>query len=119
MKEKENDTTVKELSNKDIPVSESLQILGTGGDISNEAKTKIPKSPQPNQNLISISLIKNENNSQNDLNIFDIDDDFLNYELCTSITLGNTPILQKCYICPICDNETHYICKFCYMSFKM
>ena len=111
MKEKENETTGKDFSNKDIPLSESVQILGQGGEISNELKPKIQQNPPPQtQNLISITLIQNKNNSQNDLNIFDIDDDFLGHESCTSVKLGVIPIYKNViYVLSVITKHIIYV----------
>ena len=46
---------------------------------------------------------------------FKIEDDFLKKDNCTSLYLGQEPIMQKCYICSICNpKKNHLICKYCY-----
>ena len=47
---------------------------------------------------------------------FDIDEDFLNKDGCTAVTLGLEPMSQRCYVCTICDiKKEHYICNYCYL----
>ena len=47
---------------------------------------------------------------------FDIDEDFLNKDGCTAVTLGLEPMPQRCYVCSICDvKNEHYICNYCYL----
>ena len=47
---------------------------------------------------------------------FDIDEDFLNKDGCTAVTLGLEPMPQRCYVCSICDvKKEHYICNYCYL----
>ena len=42
---------------------------------------------------------------------FDIDEDFLNKDGCTAVTLGLEPMPQRCYVCSICDiKKEHYMC---------
>ena len=47
---------------------------------------------------------------------FDIDEDFLNKDGCTAVTLGLEPMPQRCYVCSICDiKKEHYMCNYCYL----
>ena len=49
--------------------------------------------------------------------IFKIEEDYIEKNGCTSITFGTEPIIQKCYICSICNPEkNNYICKYCYLT---
>ena len=46
---------------------------------------------------------------------FKIEEDYIEKKGCTSITFGTESIMQKCYICPICNpDKNNYICKYCY-----
>ena len=58
----------------------------------------------------------NDNNIDIIKDTFDIDEDFLNKDGCTAVTLGLEPMLQRCYVCSICDiKKEHYICNYCYL----
>ena len=60
-----------------------------------------PNSLDLNDNMYNIDIIKDT---------FDIDEDFLNKDGCTAITLGLEPMPQRCYVCSICDvKKEHYI----------
>ena len=66
-----------------------------------------PNSLDLNDNY-NIDLIKDT---------FDIDEDFLNKDGCTAVTLGLEPMPQRCYVCSICDvKKEHYICNYCYLK---
>ena len=46
---------------------------------------------------------------------FKIEEDYIEKNGCTSITFGTEPIIQKCYVCSICNpDKNNYICKYCY-----
>ena len=48
---------------------------------------------------------------------FTIDEDFLEKTQCTSISLGPEPIMQNCYVCPICNpKRNHLLCSYCYFN---
>ena len=67
-----------------------------------------PNSLDLNDNMYNIDIIKDT---------FDIDEDFLNKDGCTAITLGLEPMPQRCYVCSICDvKKEHYICNYCYLK---
>ncbi len=58
----------------------------------------------------------NDNNTDIIKDTFDIDEDFLNKDGCTAVTLGLEPMLQRCYVCTICDiKKEHFMCNYCYL----
>jgi hypothetical protein len=69
------------------------------------------------QSRISMDLTDTVyNNKETIKDTFDIDEDFLNKNLCTAVTLGLEPMPQRCYICPICDiKKEHFMCNYCYL----
>ena len=87
----------------------------------NEEKIKSYKKNQKKvkrmQSRISMDLTDTVYNNKEELkDTFDIDEDFLNKNLCTAVTLGLEPMPQRCYICPICDiKKEHYMCNYCYL----
>ena len=95
--------------------------------ISNEKKKRLLKEEkikeyQKNQKKLMIhdSQLDLNDNMYNGIDIikdtFDIDEDFLNKDGCTAVTLGLEPMPQRCYVCSICDiKKEHFICNYCYL----
>ncbi len=79
---------------------------------------KTLKTLGPGISIGSDDFNKNRINNKNHVtNLFSVDDYFKKNN-CTIFYLGSLPILQKCFICSICNphKDKKYICEYCYLN---